>query len=480
MKQILLLVNILLINDWLSGQSQVDIGIFASVSANQMEVRIRPTYAEDGSHFMTNGQFTVRWLASSGITSIVSGAPIFPYLYTPQGPPLSDGGYYYQRYASAGGFPLTWSASQEVIVQTFTFTSPPCPVFGIADDAFVHQPEINGAFYFEINGGDKTGIIYQAEAQQPYPANAGPITGTSAVCQSQVSVPYSIAAVPNATGYEWNYSGTGGTIIGDGPSITMNFSLSATSGILTVYATNGCGGGPVSPDYTITVLPPLGIPVFTLGTSSERCQGAGMVTYTASADNTTGMTYSLDAVSLAGGNTIEMTTGSVTFTSDWTGISTITATAEGCPSPLAADHTVTTHALPVVTCPPDMESNVDDPAFELSGASPVGGTYDGPGVTNGLFYPDSAGVGQHTIFYTFIDENGCNDSCTFLIIVLENAIYGDANCDGVVNVLDIITIVNYIMGIDPVPFCYEEADTNSDLIVNVLDIIGTVNIIMAP
>lgn len=55
---------------------------------------------------------------------------------------------------------------------------------------------------------------------------------------------------------------------------------------------------------------------------------------------------------------------------------------------------------------------------------------------------------------------------------------GDANCDGNVDVLDIITIVNYIMGASPDPFCFENADINQDVAVDVLDIIGTVNIIM--
>lgn len=55
---------------------------------------------------------------------------------------------------------------------------------------------------------------------------------------------------------------------------------------------------------------------------------------------------------------------------------------------------------------------------------------------------------------------------------------GDANCDGIVNVLDIIMIVNYIMGLNPSPFCFANADTNGDTAISVLDLIITVNIIM--
>lgn len=57
-------------------------------------------------------------------------------------------------------------------------------------------------------------------------------------------------------------------------------------------------------------------------------------------------------------------------------------------------------------------------------------------------------------------------------------LYGDANDDGVVNVLDIIAIVNYIMGLNPDPFIFEAADVNNDGVINVLDLIFETNVIM--
>lgn len=53
---------------------------------------------------------------------------------------------------------------------------------------------------------------------------------------------------------------------------------------------------------------------------------------------------------------------------------------------------------------------------------------------------------------------------------------GDANGDGIVNVLDVITITAYFVGHDPEPFCFENADVNQDGLINVLDVIGTVDI----
>ncbi len=54
----------------------------------------------------------------------------------------------------------------------------------------------------------------------------------------------------------------------------------------------------------------------------------------------------------------------------------------------------------------------------------------------------------------------------------------DVNEDGLVNVLDIISMVNYIMGGNPSPFNLEVADITADGGINVLDIIALVNIIM--
>jgi hypothetical protein len=42
---------------------------------------------------------------------------------------------------------------------------------------------------------------------------------------------------------------------------------------------------------------------------------------------------------------------------------------------------------PVITCPPDLSVCIDEDPFLLSGASPEGGYYSGPGVLNNIFDP---------------------------------------------------------------------------------------------
>ncbi len=57
---------------------------------------------------------------------------------------------------------------------------------------------------------------------------------------------------------------------------------------------------------------------------------------------------------------------------------------------------------------------------------------------------------------------------------------GDANGSGAVDVADVVTEVNYMVGRDPKPFIFDAADVNGDTDIDILDVVGTVNIIMAP
>lgn len=60
---------------------------------------------------------------------------------------------------------------------------------------------------------------------------------------------------------------------------------------------------------------------------------------------------------------------------------------------------------------------VGSPAFTLTGGNPNGGVYSGPGVSGTLFNPSVAGVGTHTITYSYIALNGCIGQATSTIEV---------------------------------------------------------------
>jgi len=92
-------------------------------------------------------------------------------------------------------------------------------------------------------------------AVNPLPDDAGMITGTDSVCQNETGIIYSIQPIQYATSYLWTYSGTGVTITNNGTNAILDFSPSATSGILTVNGENACGSGIGSPGFTVGVFP---------------------------------------------------------------------------------------------------------------------------------------------------------------------------------------------------------------------------------
>ncbi len=115
-------------------------------------------------------------------------------------------------------------------------------------------------------------------------------------------------------------------------------------------------------------------------------------------DDGNGMTYSFDPAAAG------------------VGVHTITYTpAGGCSSP--ANDNVEVFALPSVTFTALADLCINDGVQAgLGSGSPTGGVYSGAGVTddgNGTTYsfdPAAAGVGVHTITYTFTNANGCTGS----------------------------------------------------------------------
>ncbi len=168
---------------------------------------------------------------------------------------------------------------------------------------------------------------------------------SSSRCQGAANVNYS-ATSSNSTGMSYSLDAAsisaGNTINTSTGVVTYIASWTGTS-LITATAT-GCNG-PNTATHTVTITPSVGNPVFVHGSTSQRCKAAGNEPYPASSTNTTGITFSLDATSLAAGNTINSSTGTVSYTSGWTGTSTITASAAGCNGPTIETHTAVTVAI---------------------------------------------------------------------------------------------------------------------------------------
>jgi PKD repeat protein len=78
-----------------------------------------------------------------------------------------------------------------------------------------------------------------------------------------------------------------------------------------------------------------------------------------------------------------------------------------------------TRYLPEVTLPFLGYYSIITPPFPLSGGMPAGGTYSGPGVSNGIFDASLAGLGTHMITYTYEDLNVCTNTDQDSIVVVE-------------------------------------------------------------
>ncbi|MBE0641177.1 MAG: hypothetical protein IH599_04025, partial [Bacteroidales bacterium] len=79
---------------------------------------------------------------------------------------------------------------------------------------------------------------------------------------------------------------------------------------------------------------------------------------------------------------------------------------------------VLVNPLPNVTFAVINPVTIGTPPFVLTQGSPAGGTYTGPGVTAGMFYPNVAGQGIHTLTYSYTDPlTGCSGSATRAIDV---------------------------------------------------------------
>ncbi|MEP7265827.1 MAG: T9SS type A sorting domain-containing protein, partial [Bacteroidota bacterium] len=89
------------------------------------------------------------------------------------------------------------------------------------------------------------------------PLTPGVITGPAGGQCGATGVIYSIVSVTNATSYQWTV--TNGTIVGPstGLSISVNWSNSFSTGVVSVVAINGCGTSPVR---TLSVSGPPAIP----------------------------------------------------------------------------------------------------------------------------------------------------------------------------------------------------------------------------
>ncbi len=92
------------------------------------------------------------------------------------------------------------------------------------------------------------------------PAAAGAVSGPASVCAGSTGNVYTVPSIANATGYTWTIP-TGASVTSgvNTNSITVSFANTPGAGSFSVFGTNSCGNGGVSPLLAVTIhaVPPI-------------------------------------------------------------------------------------------------------------------------------------------------------------------------------------------------------------------------------
>ncbi|HOT13838.1 MAG TPA: hypothetical protein PK252_03655, partial [Bacteroidales bacterium] len=271
----------------------------------------------------------------------------------------------------------------------------------------------------------------------PLPDDAGIINGSTAVCTNTLNEPYSVAAIANATSYNWTYSGSGVTINNSTTaSPNINFSASATSGTLTVRGVNACGNGITSSQSIVVSNTPAPATTGSVSGPASVCRGGNYTFTVASTTNATGYIWEFSGT----GATVHGTatpvnayltsaapgvdgTISIDFSATATsGTLTVRAT-NGCSTPApASSYSITVNPTPTVSIPATYSgcsgTNIALLATVAGGTSPYTHQWTEAAAYGGTFsaatsastnYNNNTG-GTYTLNYVVTDNNTCQAS----------------------------------------------------------------------
>ena len=372
-------------------------------------------------------------------------------------------------------FRIDGPSGNEILVAPGTYTG--TATMSLVSTTFNQgSPVVGGATPFSGTFGPNNGNLNNFNGTTPFGTwtlRAGDTAGGDPLCISSYSVTITVATggvdpdVPTAlvatpstfcsgltsnltwTGAlndatQWSiYTGScGGTLVGT--STTNSFTTPALAANTTFYIRGEDGPGGCI-DESIGLCGQVGVTVNALPTATftapaDLCIDAGVQAgLGGGTPSGAGGVYSGPGVTDDGNGT----TYSFNPAAAGVGIHTITYTftdGNGCVG--SANDNVEVFALPTVTftAPGDVCPGSVVLASQ-GGGLPSGGVYSGPGVTddgNGTTYsfdPVAAGLGLHTITYTFTDGNGCQGSANDNIEVVD-AIVPSSVCQDITVFLD--------------------------------------------
>jgi len=158
---------------------------------------------------------------------------------------------------------------------TYLWTSNPPGLNSVLQNPIV-SPTVTTQYNVEINDGTTTANSLVTVTVNDLPSPAGQISGPTAICKGASNVSFSVPLIPGATSYVWQLPG-GGTISSGANtnSITANFTLTASTGLISVYGVNACGNGTAS-SYQLTLNP---LPTASAGSDMFINNGSDTILY---------------------------------------------------------------------------------------------------------------------------------------------------------------------------------------------------------
>lgn len=367
----------------------------------------------------------------------------------------------------------------------FMYMWQPGPMMGMVQPV---SPSVTTTY--TVNGTDVNGC--SASAMQTVTVVTPPtvsITGSYSFACDNAVTPLTLTG-NGASTYDWNSGAGSGTTYTDTPSASQTYTVVGTdsfgcagtatysvtlipSPVATASANTDsiCAGACVTitgsasngtAPYTYMWAPPnVTTPSFTVCPTSTTCYTfvvtdsngcTDVLTYCVNVNPSPVIVSSGPTAICAGDSATLVVTGSNIASINWspaasvnpstgytvvanptvtTTYTVIATSPEGCTD--STTQTLTVNPLPTVTFTSTLNTVcLNDGPATLSGGSPAGGTYSGPGVSGTTFTPMTAGNGTHTLNYTYSDANGCSAAATHIVVVNPCTGINEAvNADGV-------------------------------------------------
>ena len=251
--------------------------------------------------------------------------------------------------------------------------------------------------YGEVYIAEQTGKISRLTTAEGSPMALISLQGPSSYCENTPST-LSTGYNPLLT-YQW-YNGTS-PIAG----ATSNTYQPNVSGDYKVEVTRTGAPSAMSETLSITVFD---VPELSASALVEQlCADAAFPI--ALNGSPAGGTFSGTGVTDQSFNPSQLGPGNYMITYNFT-------TSDGCIA-VPASFPISIYPLPIVSLNGLSASLCIDSAPEIPVGTPEGGTLSGPGISSGTFDPALAGVGTHSVTYTYADANGCAASASSSVIV---------------------------------------------------------------